>query len=369
MTEKMPWFREAYLDSISSRCWAYTPYDQGWDRCPELQCDKALRCLFEQEKRLEPVPRWAQDIVERSINFPPFCPHWAFPSPYLDVLDAIGKQTPQTFVHGCYTASRERKERMLDYVFCLDAWLAGAVPRQAALELSMRGNADINWQQVCAALWEVLGERSELKELLLRRIVHRQRWWIKSLVWDDDHRNLYCRDQFLGDTQCGGGNEQGHYGNPRFYDPYFAELQVPEVQQIERRLSEICPDWSWFQSFIHDSWLCAPKAFRFIERLLWCVGKEKRAVSLPSHPLENGDIVPGFLQCEDTYSSIAGGKEWVRDFIVGMRLWVSGCRPNSALICDVYQRLAERTPIKLWLVGLYLRKIELLDPFGAVELT
>lgn len=368
MTDTTFWSKEAYLGSISSRCWAYTPYDQGWDRCLDLQHDKALQVLLAQEKRLDPIPRWAQDIVERSINYPPFCPHWAFPSPYQDVLDAIGKQTPQTFVHGCYTASRERKERMLDYVFCLDAWLSGAEPRQAAIELSTRSKVDINWQQICAALWEVLGERTVIKELLLHRITHRQRWWIKSLVWDDDHRNLYCCDQFLGDTQCS-GNDQGHYGNPGFNDPYFAELQIPEVQQIEKRLSEICPDWLWFQSAIYDSWLCAPKAFRFLERLLWCVGKEKKAVYLPSHPIEHGDIVPDYLQCRDTYSNIAGGKEWVRDFIIGMRLWVNGFQPNSAVACDVSQRLRGRTPIKLWLVGLYLRKIELMNPFGAVELT
>ena len=133
------------------------------------------------------------------------------------------------------------------------------------------------------------------------------------------------------------------------------------------RLSAICPDWPWFRSFIRDSWLCAPKAFRFLERLLWCVGKEKRAVSLPSHPMESGDRVPGYLQCEDTYRNIAGGKEWVRAFVAGMRLWIAGGEPDGTVASDIQRRLADRTPVKLWLVGLYLRKIELLNPFGVVE--
>lgn len=228
------------------------------------------------------------------------------------------------------------------------------------------GIPNIDWQQVCTALWDVLGERSELKELLLRRIVHRQRWWIKSLVWDDDRRDVYCRDRFLGDVDCS-GNGYGHYGNPDFRDPYFAELQVPEVKRIEERLSAICPDWPWFRSSIHDSWLCAPKAFRFLERLLWCVGKEKRAVSLPSHPLENGDKVPGFLQCDDTYRNITGGKEWVHAFVGGIRSWIAGREPDGKIASDIHRRLAARTSVKLWLVGLYLRKIEFLNPYGAVE--
>lgn len=366
MTDMPTWSKETYENSVSSRCWAYTPYESGWDHCPELRSDEVLRRLVQQENSLAPVPPWAQDMVARSINYPPFCPHGAFPSPYLEVLDAIGKQTPPTFVHGCYTASRERKERMQDYVFCLDAWLAGAESRQAASELTQRGKRQVDWQILCANLWDVLGGRSELKELLLRRIIHRQRWWIKSLVWDDDRRNVFGRDQFLGDIVCD-GNGYGDYGNPGFRDPYFAELQVPEVKRIEDRLSAICPDWPWFRSFIHDSWLCGPKAFRFLERLLWCVGKEKRVVSLPSHPLDHGDKVPGFLQCEDTYPDVKKGKEWVCALVGGLQSWLTGRAPEGEVASDVHGRLGEHTSVKLWLAGLYLKKIELLNPYRAVK--
>lgn len=364
MTETTGWSKATYQDSISSRCWTYTPYDQSWDGCRELREDDVLRRLVQQERLLSPVPPWARDLVERSINFIPFCPHWAFPSPYLEVLEAIGRQVPPAFVHGCYTADRGRKDRLQDYVFCLDAWLANADPGQAALELAPRGHPCVDWPQVCVALWEVLGERSEVKELLLRRIVHRQRWWIKSLVWDDDCRDVYCRDQFLGDVHCS-GDGYGHYGNPEFGDPYFAELQTPVVQRLEERLAATCPDWPWFRSIIRDSWLCAPKAFRFLERLLWCVGKEKRAVSLPSHPLEGAEVVPGFLQCDDTYPDTAEGKEWVRAFVEGIRAWMAGHELDGKVGCEIRLRLGDRTLMKLWLVGLYLKKIELANPYGA----
>ena len=367
MTDAGDWSKDIYESSISSRCWTYTPYDQGWEGCPELRTDDVLRQLVAQERSLSGVPAWARAIVERSINFTPFCPHGAFPQPYLEVLDATGRQAPPTFVHGCYTANRQRKERMQDYIFCLDAWLAGATPDQAAAELRRRGNRPgSDWGQVCKSLWDVLGQRSELKELLVRRTLHRQRWWLKSLVWDDDARDVYCRDRFLGDVHCT-GNGYGHYGNPDYRDPYFAELHVPQVENMENRLSETCPDWPWFRSFIHDSWLCAPKAFRFLERLLWCIGKQERCVSLPSHPLADGDTVPPFLECQDTYPNPAEARRWVGSFVAGMRSWLSGQEPREQIELDLHKRLLGRTPTKSWLVGLYLKKLEFLNPYGAVR--
>ncbi|MHB1294243.1 MAG: hypothetical protein ACYC4R_04510 [Anaerolineae bacterium] len=130
--------KDTYEASVTSRCWAYTPYEVGWDGCPELRADADMAEILCLEAALAPVPTWAQAIVERSINFPPFCPHYAFPQPYLDVLDAIGRQQPPTFVHGCYTADRQRKERLADYVLCLDAWRAGTFAEEAAGEVSRR---------------------------------------------------------------------------------------------------------------------------------------------------------------------------------------------------------------------------------------
>jgi hypothetical protein len=77
--------------------------------------------------------------------------------------------------------------------------------------------------------------------------------------------------------------------------------------------------------------------------------------------------VLGFLQCEDTYRNIAGGKEWVRASVDGMRLWMTGREPDGPVASDVQRRLVDRTPVKAWLVGLYLRKVEFLNPFGAAE--
>lgn len=365
MPGKARFSRQTYEGSISSRCWSYTPFNAGWDECAALREDADMAEILRMEEALAPVPEWAGNVVERSINYPPFCPHYAFPRPYLEVLDAIGQQRPAAFIHGCYTADRNRKERMGDYVLCLDAWRAGASAKEAAAEVAGRSPFVADWASICRDVWSVLGERSEVKQLLVGRTIHRQRWWMKTLVWDDDSRDVYCRDQYLGQVGCR-TEGHGHYGNEAFEDPYFAELSVPEVEHTERRLAEICTDWPVFRNLIRHSWLCAPKAFRFLERLLWCVGKEKIVVHLPDHPRADGEDVPDFLQCRDTYPDLAEARGWVRGFSRGLRSWLAGGPPDGCAAQDVHHRLGDRSDLKVWVCRLYLKKMEFLNPYGAM---
>ena len=197
MGDEMQWSKATYEASVSSRCWWYTPYDDGWDKCPSMAEDAELRGIVGMERALGDVPAWARQIVERSIQFACPCGHYLFPKPYLEVLDAIRAETPPTFVHGCFTVERERKRAMMDYVLCLDAWLAGIAADDAAHELIALGSRRIAWDAVCAELWRVLGERTELKELLVERLIHSQRCKIKGSPWDDDLASEFGRDQFL----------------------------------------------------------------------------------------------------------------------------------------------------------------------------
>jgi hypothetical protein len=360
--QQQNWSKAVYEASLSSCCWRGTSYVDGWDACPALVADKELERIVELEHTLGTIPGWAQMIADRCINYPPFCPHHFFPQPYWEVLDAIGAETTPGFIHGCYTADYERKERMQSYVFCLDAWLAGVEPERPARELAMRGNDSVDWDTVCHDLWRVLGERTELKELLVERALHRLRWWMKSLVWDDDARDLYCRDQYLGDIDC----EGEHYGNPEFCDPYFTELDIPRVVRMEARLAQMCPDWEWFRDAIHNSWLCAPEAFRFLERLLWAIGQGRKGADFIEHPMKDGDDVPGFLQCDDTYASIEDAAAWVRSFVDGLHHWTVKPNPARDMDREISRRLGARTPLKVWLARLYLRKLQLLNPFDAL---
>lgn len=360
-----PWTKDIYENSVSSRCWWFTPYDAGWDEShkygQDMRSDDELAQIVAMEQTLGGVPHWAQRIVERCINFLPPCGHYLFPRPYMEVVRAIGAQTSPVLVHGCFTVEQERKERMMDYALCLDAWLAGADSEAPARELMARARSSVNWHTVCAELWEVLGEHTETKELLVERTLHQTRWWIKSWAGDDDWGAPLCQDEYLGNF-CESGAYAEKYGNPGLRAPSFDQNASPRVQKLETRLAEICPDWQWFRNLIVDgSWPCAPKAFRFLERLLWSIGKERPAVSLPSFPLEHGDDVPGFLQCEETYPNPEEAGQWWRSFLAALRAWWRG-QPEKGDVADqVNERLGAAMPVKRWLVRLLVRKCELYE--------
>jgi hypothetical protein len=353
------WTKDAYEASVTSRCWWFTPYGDGWEASrrhgADLSADEELRDIVAMEHALGRVPDWAEQIVETPINFLPPCGHYLFPLAYLEAVSAIGAQEPPSFIHGCYTVERGRKERMQNYLLCLDAWLAGADPSAAAGELTVKGASQVDWPVVCRDLWQVLGERTETKDLLVERALHRQRWWLKSMVWDDDARDVFCRDEYLGDVHCDGDS----CGNPDFCDPYFSEQRSPRVRWVEERLAAICPSWAWFEAAVRDSWLCAPKACRFLERLLWSIGKGRPAVSLPDHPVEEPEEAPGFLQCEDTYPNVDATAQWWDAFLCALRAWWRGEARTGDVAVDVDKRLGRPTPVKRWLVRLLVRKLEL----------
>lgn len=85
------------------------------------------------------------------------------------------------------------------------------------------------------------------------------------------------------------------------------------IQRLEAHLAEICPDWDRFRAQMMEWWLCAPKSFRFLERILWAIGQER--------PPQNSDRVPGFLQCEDTYPSQDDAARWWTSFCAALNAW------------------------------------------------
>lgn len=356
----LPWSKQVYETSVSSRCWDYTPYSAGWDKSrdygADLSADMELAAIVAMERELPEVPGWAEEIVRRGFRLPG-CPHYAFPRAFLDAVDAIGQEYCPTILHGCYTAEGRRKRRMADYMACLEAWLGDRDAQTAARQMleGERGD-DVDWGRVCADLWGVLGERTRVKRLLVERLVHRQRWWTKTLIWDDQPRVVLEAGEDPGDRAEWGDS----YGNPGFRDPYMAEYGLARVQELEKELAEGCPHWPWFKEVIASSWLCAPKAFRFLEKTLWCIGKERPAISLPSYPLAEEDRVPGFLQYEGEMFDMGAAQVWWGRFMTGLRGWWRDRPTEGPVGEEVVRRLCERTAIKRWLVRLLVRQLEML---------
>jgi len=361
MGSTVEWCREAYATSISSRCWWFTPYDAGWDACANISKDTELKEIVVMEATLSLVLDWARQIVETSIRFLPACGAYTFPLPFLECVSAIGEQTPPTFVHGCFTADSAQKKAMQDYCLCLDAWLAGASPDSAAAELAALGYRKIDWHKVCRGLWNVLSPRSELKELLIERLLHSQRWKIKSYPWDNNPCDQFGRDQYLGDFRQD-GCEAKREGYIACELHGFKEKSSPRINELERKLVASCADWKWFRYTIEYGWMCSPKAFRHLECLIWSIGKERQAATTRDHPLKDAQQVPGLLQCEDTYLNQDEAAAWWRDFLSSLAAWWQGKELTGPLGGDITGRLVQRTPLKRWLVRLLVRNVNSWSP-------
>jgi hypothetical protein len=356
MNREFEWSKETYESSVSAGCWWYTAYS-GWDTSHQyghdLRQDAELREIVRMEWALRPVPAWAEAVVRGAIGSVPPCGHYTFPLAYLRVIDAIGSQTPLTFSYACYTAGADRKREAQDYCLCLDGWLAGAAPAAVASELKAVGFLKLEWDRVCADVWACLGERTRLKDLLVERTLVQLRFWIKALLWPDDLAARFGRDQYLGDYVADGSPATPN-GNWQLRAPGFQLDRSPRVQRLDAELAAVCPEWPWFQygiTAVDRMNLCAPKTFRYLEYLLWGIGHGR---SVPK-----GETVPGLLAAENTYPNQDEAARWWREFLAGLRAWWQGQSAPGAVGADLARRLGSRTPVKEWLVRLYLRRLEL----------
>ena len=171
--------------------------------------------------------------------------------------------------------------------------------------------------------------------------------------WSGGTKYTYRGVDLLSGTVLPPGCDE--YGNP-FRDPFFVEQQVPRVKKLEARIAELSPDSKWFRDSIHCTWLCAPKSFRFLERILWAVGKGRKP--------EPDDDIPGFLQAEDTYPDHDAAAEWWKAFLGALDAWWQGRDAEGDVADDVCRRLGERTPVKRWLVRLFARRLRRLEENG-----
>jgi len=364
MAQPFEWTKDTWSASLSSRCWCFTPYEEGWRGSgrtgEDPASDRELAEITAMEFDLRSLPEWVREVVEGPINWVGFCGHYRFPLSFLDAVDAIGSGKAPVLNHTCYTVDADRKRRLSDYALCLDAWLAGARPESAAGQLVVRSQARIDWPAVCRDLWNVIGERTPVKAMLVERLLHRTRWWLAATVWDDDDGTGWVRDAYVGDWRDRDGLVADN-GNPRFRPGGFDETASHRVRELEKRLQAACPHWHWFKTVIVEfSWPCAPKAFRFLEKTLWCIGKERPVINLPSFPLENPEPVPDFLQCRDTCPDQEAAGRWWKAFLEGLNDWWRDKSMSSDLSKDLARRLGEPTAVKRWLVRLLVRRLEVL---------
>jgi hypothetical protein len=161
------------------------------------------------------------------------------------------------------------------------------------------------------------------------------------LIWSEDKRDRYMLDFYGGDVR---GNEVpwGAYGNSPFGDPYFTELQLPHIEAMEQRIRTEIPGGEAILIRIQSTWLCAPKVFRYLEKLIAEIG-------VIDTELKKIDVTP-FLQCEDTYPDFKyTGKEYHRLKSM-LRQWLDGDD-------DRLQDLQNTSPVQRWLLHILWHKL------------
>lgn len=331
--------RDVWEESVSSRCWWCTPLDEGWDAasargyCPAD--DAEISGIVAMEYELDEIPAWAELIVERAFRDLPCCGHYMFPYWLLNAVNAVGAEEEPSRTMACFAVDPARKRQAQDYILCLDAWLAGATPDTVATELNLYAERPLEWEHVTEDLWEVLGEPTRVKRLLVERLVIMMRSAVKFDTWDEDDAE-FGRDQFLGRR----------------------DEHDPRAERIEKRLGEIWPQWEEYRSwFVDEWWLCAPKAFRFVEHRLWKIG---------NNAFDGSEgTPPPFLKCEDTYLDQDQAAMWWENFIAALDTWWRGDEMSGTIGADLARRLGTRDPVKEWLVRLFVRRIRMLVEAGA----
>ena len=71
--------------------------------------------------------------------------------------------------------------------------------------------------------------------------------------------------------------------------------------------------------------------------------------------------VPDFLLTEDTCPNQEETAEWWAAFCIALRSWRDGDALQGELAREVSGWLGQPSPVKRWLIALFLKKVELLE--------
>lgn len=340
------WDEEHYRKSATSSAFWYTPYCSlsiGWDA---MSRDPELNELLRMEFALSSSDDRLKEIAAKTIRTVCPCGHYTYPMPILKALESIGSETPSDILYTCFHADKQRKTLASDYCFCLDAWLNNACPESAASELNYNNstNKERDWNEVCNAVWSVLGEHTEKKDMLIESLISELRYWIKMSSWKHGKETEMGRDLYIGDFTV--DHVTGHAEQYIFnYKPSLKKRQLSE------KLKQIAPEWKQ-----RCFWLCAPKAFRYLERTVYEIGTDRQNYASCE--------IPSYMQCETTYPDHEEAAMFFKDAMDGMLRWCNDGMPENTAAEQIFDLLDEKTAGKRWLTLLLHKRLKMLASNG-----
>ena len=361
------WSRENYEVSFTRNCFSGTPFcgsvgwEGKWGRDGQaLKDNPQIGQLVEMELALGPVPLWAQGIC-RQIDTLPDC-GFAFPHHVEAVCTNIGRRDAEAAkALQCYTVGPDRLRLLGNAALLLDGWLKGATSDLAGSVIAAQESGKLDWVIIADEVYGALGDREPRKELLVRRLLERLRFWLRapySWAKGDDNNGLgYLYVSAFGT-----------YGG---WDYFGFEMHDPLVIELTQRIRDGVDTPDRWLEVITSTWPCAPKVMRFIERIICAIGRigengpssfEELAQSLPAA----GEVLP-VLQ---TYLSTETSRQLYDTSIRALGEYVGEgfCAPaplpdevEDAWAERLMASLGDRGPVKLWLASLLLERIALYE--------
>ena len=359
------WNRENYDASVTRTCFSSTPYDTGWDGAPQwniggsvLQNDPEMRRLLELEWAIRPVPVWAQKVARQIEEMAP-C-GWCFPQCIRAICQNIGADDAAAASPcGCYVVGEQRLHLMASYAVCLDAWLKGATPEAVGQGLSENAGDERNWLQIATDVSDVLSEHTPQKLLLVRRLLARLRFWLRApfgnLKRDDNWRLGYFYTHSMG-----------RYGAWDYFSLHYHDSEFIELDG--RLRAEAASADRWLE-LIDCTWPCAPKVFRYLERIMLAIGSVSEGCDATPDDLANEAEARPILQLEGTYLDTEKSRGLFDTAIGVLTEFVADDFPASgrgsgrdrAFGTRLKRSLADRSPQRVWLAALLLKRISLFE--------
>jgi hypothetical protein len=308
----------------------------------------------ELEQAAAPVPVWAQTIC-RQIDAMPPC-GWAIPQHVEAVCSNIGRQDPEASIPPrCYSLGPERLQLMARVAMLLDGWLKGLEPDEIVAALESGEGHGRPWRDIVPDVWDALGERHDRKTMLVRRLLARLRFWLRapySPAKSDDSPRL----GFMYTVSL------GRYGG---WDYFGFEEHDPEVVELNERIRQSLDEPQRWIDLIMYTWPCAPKAFRFIERLIGTIGRVP--ADGPCAPAELDDQLPaGLLRIEGTYLDTPTSRRLYNTAIAALTRFVRDALRTGPKDPDevdpawrdrLTRLLGESSPLATWLAALVLVRL------------
>ena len=327
-----------------------------------------MRRLLEMEVALRPVPLWAQAVARQVQSMAP-C-GWCFPQFVEVVCMNIGaRDAAAADPKRCYDVGPHRLALMANFAVCLDGWLKGVSSEVVAVELRQHSTVDgRDWIRFARSIHRALGEPIVRRRLLVRRLLARLRFWLRAPLGKDTPDDNWRLGYFY--THAMGRDAGWDYFSLHTHDAEIAELD-------ERIAAELDEPERWL-TLIDSTWPCAPKVFRYLERLILAIGQTTETEG-GAPPRITDPLPDGFLEIADTYLATDRSRALYAAAVSALATYLANAFPAGApvawdvdadLAASLSRLLGEPTPVKCWPAALLLKRITLFaDSFKRFHFT